>query len=113
MEGEIDPIAIGNVAQSFINIERDPTSPTDGLRAPTPVLDGPLSAGVGTRHNQMSLSMLTFLQDMVRGMTDTGDVLAQIVVQFKDIDLTGADGINKLLSEPRFGNYDRGPGGGT
>ena len=113
MEGEIDPAKIGPVAQWFIGIERDANPPTDSVRPPMPILDGPLSAGVGTRHNEMSMNVLTFVQDMVRGMTDTGDVLLQVLAQFQDTDLTTADSINKMFGEPRFMNYSQGPGGGT
>lgn len=113
MVGEIDPEKIRPVAQRFLQIENDPNSPPTEVRPPAPILDGPLSAGVGTKHNEMSLNAVGFLQDMVRGMTDTGDVLAQIVTQFQDTDLTTAASIDKLLREPRFITRDQVPGGGT
>jgi hypothetical protein len=113
MVGEIDPDKIGPVAQRFMQIESDQNPPARELRLPGPLRDGPLSAGVGTKHNEMSLHAVTFLQEMVRGMTDTGDVLVQLLAQFQDTDLSSAASIEKLFSEPRFTTRDPGPGGGT
>lgn len=111
MEGEINPEKIGPVAQSFMNI-RNAANPSLGdVTMPGPILDGPLSAGVGTKHNEMSQHAVTFILDMEDGMFDTGNVLVQLLAQFRETDLNSAAAMNKLLSEPRFTAVP-GPGGG-
>lgn len=99
MTGPIDPL-IADIADRFLWTVQNPDSPSNALDARTTIADGPLTQGLGSVYHDKSDNARAFFSAMTDGMADTGVILRQVYDEYKNIDQSSAENINRRFAPP-------------